>query len=295
MSGREVVDTDNFLPEPQKLLEEIGANEPGNPCDDPGLGRGEELFAKLPIRCGDHTLAVEESPAGPIQGVVRGRHVHPIMRAACRGILATRQSIFYSQHADIHKSCRDSVLRVPSQRSASDHLVPCRETAPFCGKTPTEPPHTITRVAEVAVLPRGVEHRAQAGGPRLRLVFRGYLVCGGRLDRGAPRFQWSRIGFLSSSTRSRTAPEGLSRKGRSVATTAYKVGEAMEHNPAYVKLNDINEEGCLTELAQLIHQPRRNATVRRFQHCGDQQHSRSTEKAKINGTGRELLIEGKEV
>ncbi len=121
MTGREVVDTDNFLPEPQKLLEEIGANEPGNPCDDPRLGRGEELFAKLPIRCGDHELAVEELPAGPIQGSSVREHLHPIMRAARRGFLPSRQGIFHSHHAAPHtidKSCRDSVLRLPSKRSA---------------------------------------------------------------------------------------------------------------------------------------------------------------------------------
>ena len=77
-----------------------------------------------------------------IQGSRAREHVHSILRAACRGILATRQSIFHSQHTAmhaIHKSCRDSVLPLRKKTCMTGKLPLCRDTAPFCGRGPTEP------------------------------------------------------------------------------------------------------------------------------------------------------------
>ena len=72
MTSREIVNSNNCLTERQKLREEIGADEAGNPRNEPGLGRRRQMFAKKLIRCGDHELAVEVYPPGRFRAVVRG-------------------------------------------------------------------------------------------------------------------------------------------------------------------------------------------------------------------------------
>ena len=72
MAGRKVVDTDNCLPEREELLKEVGADEPGDSCDDPDFGSRDQLFAEMGIRCEDHELGVEEYPPGRFRAVARG-------------------------------------------------------------------------------------------------------------------------------------------------------------------------------------------------------------------------------
>src|SRR6185503_6470829 len=132
MAGREVVDTDNSLPQPEKRLEEVGADEPGNACDDPDLGRGDQLFAKTPIRCGDHELTVEELLAGPIQGGRAQEHVHPIMRAASRGFCRRDRasSIPITLHRAAFLNRGEATCYALRWRGRDkDHVLLCRETA----------------------------------------------------------------------------------------------------------------------------------------------------------------------
>jgi CO/xanthine dehydrogenase Mo-binding subunit len=50
MASRVVVDTDNCLPESEKFLKEIRADEPGDSGDDPDFGGSDEQFAKPTVR-----------------------------------------------------------------------------------------------------------------------------------------------------------------------------------------------------------------------------------------------------
>ena len=91
MSGREIIDTDHCLAERQQLLKQVGADESGNASNDPAFGRRKKLFAKKPVRCGDHELTVEEYPPSRFRAVVRGSTSarsyapHPAAFSATRG------------------------------------------------------------------------------------------------------------------------------------------------------------------------------------------------------------------
>src|SRR4029079_15455787 len=62
----EIVDAHHRLTEGEQLLEESGSNKAGNAGDHPYFRGGRKVLSKPTIRCGDHELAVEELPAGPI-------------------------------------------------------------------------------------------------------------------------------------------------------------------------------------------------------------------------------------
>jgi hypothetical protein len=135
MASRVVVDTDNCLPESEKFLKEIRADEPGDSGDDPDFGGSDEQFAKPTVRWGNHELTVEEYPPRPDSGQHAREHASSITRAALRDTLTRRDkasSIPTEPHVVRHISrVSTGVYDFGRQFTARDHSLLCRGVAPF--------------------------------------------------------------------------------------------------------------------------------------------------------------------
>jgi len=60
MTGREVVEADNGLPERQQLREEVGPDETGYPCNEPDSRRARQVFSKISIPRRDQEITWTE-------------------------------------------------------------------------------------------------------------------------------------------------------------------------------------------------------------------------------------------